>query len=574
MILSSPWWLLGLIPVAAVALWAIHRPARELAVVAGLALWREALDALDPSARRRARRLSLAWLLLLAGALAGVLAAAGPVLRTASPARRVALVLYPSAELAGPDGAEAISGPAARLLNRLAPADRVQVVLPVTLGGAGEWLSPRAARGRVEGVAALPVPAEELTVPEPDPAAQHVYTFAAAGTKPPEGAARTVIALPASLPPVTIDAFAAEPLPDGRARIFAALRNHTTAGWQGTVAITSLDDTATPAAEALSVPVAVPAGGRTGLSCDVPTAAAIKIELRLTDGAGLGASAYLVRREADVRRVALLGGDEPLLRRFVAIHPTLDAVGDVDRADLVIANGVDAPPGRPALVIDPPAAPPGWRRGEELTTVLLDGAAIAPDPVTADLDLSGVAVRRVRPWLPAGPPRRALVAVGGAALIVSTGLGRDRRVYVAFDLAEQNTNLGRREALVVLLENATFWLSPPRGGRTAYVSETPLRAGPGARRLVAGDPVNRPGPLPWPGLYLESPPPGSDAEPRLRAVGLTGLRSGPTPTDPAAAVDEALLPPPQRLSEGIAIWPWLAAVAAALWLAGWAARAR
>ncbi|MBS3821139.1 MAG: hypothetical protein KGY81_05190, partial [Phycisphaerae bacterium] len=69
MTLLRPWWLMGLWPVAAAALWALWRPGRQLIVVASTDLWQQAFAALSPSQRRATRRLSASWWCLLVGAL-------------------------------------------------------------------------------------------------------------------------------------------------------------------------------------------------------------------------------------------------------------------------------------------------------------------------------------------------------------------------------------------------------------------------------------------------------------------------------------------------------------------------
>ena len=104
MILAWPWSLLGLVAVGAAAAWALLRPGRQLAVVATLSLWRQAAASLDRVARRRARRVTASWVLLLLGAMTAVWSAARPLYRPSAPVRRVAVGLVPSAELAGEGG--------------------------------------------------------------------------------------------------------------------------------------------------------------------------------------------------------------------------------------------------------------------------------------------------------------------------------------------------------------------------------------------------------------------------------------------------------------------------------------
>ena len=144
--LLSPWFLLALAPVAAAAIWSLLRPARQLVVVGSLSLWDKAAASLSSSARRRTRRVGASWACLLAGALLAVLACARPAWFTEAPARRLAIVAVPSAELAAGGGMDRLRGGVNALLERLSPADRVQLVLPDVLGGATDWLTAAEAR--------------------------------------------------------------------------------------------------------------------------------------------------------------------------------------------------------------------------------------------------------------------------------------------------------------------------------------------------------------------------------------------------------------------------------------------
>jgi len=327
------------------------------------------------------------------------------------------------------------------------------------------------------------------------------------------------------------------------------------------------------------------AEGRTHVSPEVAVAPGERREVVevIDDAPALGASVideagspasddvFLARRKAAVRKVCLLGRDEPLLRRFVARHAGLAAVGDAGQADLLIANGVDPPADKPALVVDPPSSPPGWRRGGKLEAIVLDKLNVAPDPIMAYVDLSGVAVRRVQPWVPiAASWSESLAHDGRGAFIVkpAAAAGGVRRVCVAFDLAETNTNLGTEPPkLVIFLANVVEYLSPGVGGGVSFVSQAPIRAAANPDwKPVAGAQVGR-GPLPWPGIYR-------DSAGEMHAVSLTGLRAAQPQQSPAAAVAKLPLPQPLYDRRGVPLWPILAAVAAVLWLLGWAARVR
>jgi hypothetical protein len=228
-------------------------------------------------------------------------------------------------------------------------------------------------------------------------------------------------------------------------------------------------------------------------------------------------------------------------------------------------------------VIDPPTSPAGWRRGRELEAVVLEKLNVAPHLVMADVDLSAVAVRRVRPWAPvtaSWDESLAYNADGAFILKPSPGSsGGVRKIYVAFDLAEPNTNFGTLPDFVIFLAAAVDYLAPVDVGKTAYVSATPLRVGTNpdwapVRGRLASNLADERHPLHWPGIYR-------DAAGTLHAVSLTGLRGSAAPAVP---VDEVIanlpLPEPQYAEQGLALWPALAAAAGVLWLLGWAARTR
>jgi hypothetical protein len=297
-------------------------------------------------------------------------------------------------------------------------------------------------------------------------------------------------------------------------------------------------------------------------------------------------------------KVAIIGRDEPLLRRFIQADRSLELVGSAGEADFVFANRAEPPPDKPALVIDPPGDPPGWQRGPLRRAVTLaDANVAADDPLLARVNLSSVAVRLVRPWTRLDASALVpLVSIDGGAVILAgplragAGPGQPARIYVAFELSGDNTNLGVSEAFVVLLANAVGLLAPPGRAATAYEYIPPIQAPrlAGWKRIsqsadtLPAQAISKTyaaGPLPEPGVYL-------DQAGRVRAISLVGLRAGPTstaapkpasspaPDDGLRAVAAAPLPQPQVVGTQIELWPMLAAAALALWLAGWALRMR
>ncbi len=620
----NPWALWALLAVAAVAAVALFRPDRLRVRVGSLELWRGAIGA-AAARHTRKRNVSLAWVLLLLGAVAGVLAAGRMTVTRGDSHRRIAIRLYPSAELSGEGGREDLQRSAVALLGRLGPEDRVALVLPIVLDAEPLYRPVAEARAAVGGIPILPIPASQLELPPPPDDAQAVFTFMAAAADVQPLANETRLSLPPHLPPVTFDAFAAEPLPDASVQVFAAVRNHTARPWAGRIAVFAYAGTQGERNPLAVEDISVPPRGRAAKVLRLPDRRPLPegdhwIQAVLTDDAangdasvpgdplpGFGTEAYLVRSEARRAGVALLGRDSPLLRRYVSSDPLLTPVAGVERAELVIANGVDPPPAVPAIVIDPPAPPAGASPGEPRAAVVLDDASLAPDdPVTRGVDLRGVAVRTLKCWRKADADATAatltpLIRLDDCLLAVRSGQrarGEPPRVYLSFALDPENTNLSTRDAFVVLLANAARWClnaAGQTGGADAYHAMPPLEAVAllprSARSALQGAPPDR---VPRPGAYLLSEDSASVA-----AVSLTGLGGdgrvevegsldgegdrggagslggdGGPPPDPLSALRAAPLPAPQPAGRSHELTPWLGLLAVLLWLGGWWARLR
>ncbi|MCY2926187.1 MAG: hypothetical protein NT031_12240, partial [Planctomycetota bacterium] len=178
--------------------------------------------------------------------------------------------------------------------------------------------------------------------------------------------------LPAHLPPVTIDAIAAEPDGRARARLFVAFRNQTDRP-QSASARTD-DGSGSPAAGVPLAPLLLPPGGRGSVSTSVAGWETIRVWIG--SGSAAGEEARLVRRDRPRAKAATIGPDEPLLRKFIAVCPGLELTGTLAEADLIFANAPapgDVPPGKPALVVDPQGASgamAGWTRAEAAATVV------------------------------------------------------------------------------------------------------------------------------------------------------------------------------------------------------------
>ena len=573
MIFVWPWTFLAFVPVAAAALLALFRPRRNLVVVASLSLWEEAISTAASTSRRRSRRTSLAWLLLLAGAIAAVGAASRPVYHSSGPVRSVAVMLHTSAEL-GREGAVEMCLTCERLLGRLNSGDRVQLLLPEILGGGSGWVYPDEARRVLSGVTPLAVSASKLRGGHADSDASHVYHLGVSSLDITTGPAVSRIDIPTHLPAVTIDAVGAERTAPDKLQVFAALRNQSE---QPAAARLTVSDALGAGGNASVLNVTIPPKSRRCVTATIPPVEALSVTVQSGDDPI--AAAYLVRVKTTTRGVAMIGRDDPYLRRMIEVDPTLRLVAAGGAAEIVIANGVSAPSGKAALVIAPPAPPAPWRlAGEEVTSVMLAEADVTgDDPIMRGVDLSAAAIRTVRPWVRGDVPGGgALVGYKGAVLAVRTADDADaatpRRVYVAFDLSENNCTLVRTEAYVVFLANAMRYLAPGAQAAERYEYRTPLQAGanPAWKPIVRDetfetDAMETAG-LTAPGIFR-------DAGGQLHAVSLVGLQSAPVSMPPASAVAAATLPESQPLRQGTELWSILLAAAGALWLAGWSAAA-
>jgi len=603
MTFSNPWALWLLLPLAVVAAWVLFRPARREVVVGSLRLWRQAREALSAEARRR-RRVNLAWVLLLAGGVAGVLACAGWTLRPERQGRSVAVVLVPSAEFA--DAMFELRQAADALLNRLDANDRVYVVAPrwalpdhatspAAPAGAGETPASRAvspARAK-ELVASLrPVPVSAATLRDelvPPAEADHVYVIGP-HPAPPDAARVSHMAAESgeSAAAPRILAVAASPLSDGRVQLFVRARTGGGAVLQ-IFAPSGAAETASPLTKIVSQ---LWMSGDDHALLELPSHDAYLVVLApfddlppYTSRAGLPAlpsplaQAGLVRREAVRVKIALVGKDSPLLERLIRVNPAWERAEDPADAAVVVAVQAAVPAdiaGKPVLMIDPPSPPASWLRGELRGPVLLAEAVVADDPVTTGADLARVGVRHVRPFVPVDVSQIQGLALARAddggvlmlrsdAYVAATRIGAasPRRVDIAFDIDPRNTDWGLDPSFVVLMCNAVDWLAGQATptGEARYEFVTPAQAGPSPDwRAVTPTPAATP--LPWPGLYR-------DAAGQWHGVFLPTLDGQEEEPRETPDIDALPLPAPKSLTKPLDLWPWLLTAAAIFWLAGW-----
>jgi len=591
MVLLWPWSTLGFGAVVVAALWALLRPSRRTAIVGSVELWSRAKDAMSKAARHRAKRVTLSWLLLLAGAVACVAAMTRPAVNAPSRSRHIALVLLPSAELGGEGGVAGMRETARRLLDRLDPRDRVSLVLPKEAPPVLADASPTArltvdeARDALARLAPLPIRAADLASVEPATDVQHVYTLAPAGTTARSGPEQDVIEIPHGLGGVTVEAVGAEETTGGHAEIFVSLRSQRDRMWSGTLRCRGLDAAGNVlwrwgSDKYRSISVSASESNEAIMQV-------VSSEILVIDAVPLGAldetpalTAYLVRRPVKRTKVAVTGKVNELLTRFIRSDDTLELVdpGDPDVA-LLIANGVDPLPKIASIVIAPPTPPDGWRRGDEVEDFDLGVLGVAADdPVMRNVLLNKVFVSRFTPWVASDSPLQVIAAGTAKRAVVlhpsRTDSNLHRRVWVAFDMSLENTAFGMSEAYVVMMANAVRHLVPRATGKRTFEHITPVEAGPaGVRTAIVAQEGEASRPktssrYPLPGVYRF----GQGDEATLHAVNITGLMPASVKVTATAAVMGLVLPDARRETTGIEIWPVLLAMAVLFWLGGWCVR--
>jgi len=557
-------WLLLLMPfVVAAALVALLRRDRHRLRVGSLRLWERAQAATPAAGGCVRRRFNAPWILLLAGATIAVLALARPAYHGTASVRRVAVVAGPSAEFTVADD---LARPVGAFLDRLNPSDHVWLVWPDVLGGTVGPMSPGAARREVYRTAILSARFDDLSFPAPPAEATQAVAFIPAGARSERLAADGVATVSVSLPAVTIDRFGAVS-GDGKAEVLVALRNNTEVMQPVHCEISTHDPKQRRLLDQTRL-VLAPLESEDVLRA-VPASRSLVATVYTDEGASVVSEAYLVGEPTVARTVALLGRDHPMLRRFVAADPLLELTADAADADLIIANGVEAPPGAPALVVSPSFG------DDDRTDVGLGGADVAADdPVMRGVDFAGVAVRALSaPVVSAARRPHPLVAVDGQTIIWRSADGplgsqAERRVVVDFDLAADNTNWTLAESFVIFMANAVRWLLPP-GPQGGYDALTPVEAGDlaGWEMLVGRPRADGSKRLAWPGLYE-----GPDGQ--VVAVSVTGLSGHNSGESVVEQISTIPLSEPSYEDVGRQLWPVGALLGLACWLAAWALQAR
>jgi hypothetical protein len=366
---DSPWNLLWLLGVAGVAVFTLLHPTRRAVVVPSLRLWTQAAGQQSQSVSRRRRRVSLPWMLLLLGAIFGVLALSKP----------------------------------------------------------------------------------QLHSPTTDAPVQH----------PPE------------VPPITLDAFAAKPMPNGEAEVFISLQNN--AGDQRKVFIKL---TGNPNAPAIDKSATISSNATISFIERIPAASVIEVSFGSV-GETVDekiSKSQLVQRTRHRAKIAVIGPLSALLRRYIEADDILEFTPNSGDTDVLLTNGIAIPKNwtKPALSINPPQPPTGWRRGEQLQNFSLTSAHGATGPILKNVDLTAIVIRHLTPWIPGDNPQQIVVArLGTNAIILrndptATTTPLPPRVSIAFDCSAENTNLPLTQQYVVLMGNIFRWIIPKSSGKAIY----------------------------------------------------------------------------------------------------------
>lgn len=591
MMWMQPAWLWLLVPIAMVAAWTLIHPGRASVRVRYFFLWQETWASISAS-RRHVRKVSLRWVLLLAGAVLSAVAMAKPTWTTQTPRRTVTLAIAPSAELASREDWRRVRNTADDFLARLGQADRVNLVLPTVFGGARDTLTPSEARRRAAELAPVGIAIGQMDWPTAGGTHQE-YWLVPRGAEVPGGERRIVVEFPFKLPAVLgkPPAVSTKPPADpGKlpADLDVFLTGSTEFGPNAPRDTTLVIRQPITGQILLSEPFPLPATGHWQRSTRILRPDG-PIEVVLQAGKGNDDSQVLYREylaplPGEPAGVTLLGPDEPVLRDYIRAEPLLELSADPGDAQLIIYNGI-APDSsisdtKPMLVVHPPDPPPGWRWGAERQGVVLRDVQRSEDDILQGVTMEGVALRRVRGWVAGGRPTgQAVLNWNDEALLVkveSDPAGRGRRaVWVATDLSpEANTlSLYQPGEYITLLANITRWLLPEAAEPDQWGAipprETPARSD--WRRVALAEPFGpqlvQSSEVLAPGLY-------KDARGRYHAVHSPDV-SAQTATN--ANADDAAwaapadwpLPNPAQAEHTQPLWSSLAMAAGLCWLTAW-----
>ena len=452
----------------AVAVWVLLRPSRVQATVATFRFWNAAAADTQQGMKQRFARVRLSWLVLLLGALAGVVAMAEPTRFTDQPHRTIAVAMVCSAEMAyAPvDGEDAVY----QLYERLDPGDLVARVYPQAMsqwnrrweilpsGDVDFAFMSQHVVNRTAGRVAM----SEI----PDDVQQTIW-FVPSGFTPATRPGDSVVSIPYELPAVTFEAAGATQATDGTA-VYVRLRTRN----PGTPANLMLVATPKPAGEAITVMVEYDVTPvQASLTLPKGDSPPQRVELSVRNGAGseLARATLTAWRQAPIR-IALLGTPSAVLDAYLASDPGVLRVASAEEADIVIAQGVAAmQTGKPTLWLNPPKPPSGLSGASELVESTLASVAVTDAEFGDGVSWASMALRTAALLKPAEMNDRwiTVVAVGDGGLIFRTAPERSspparREVAWTFSLSPRNTNVESSPAFAVLLANTCRWLASGR----------------------------------------------------------------------------------------------------------------
>ena len=490
--IASPMWLLGLVPWAAVAAYAL-RTGGAVRAIPFVDLWRDAATG-PPAADRTRWRLSGGVLWALAAAAAGIAAAAG--LTRGTPPGDVATVVFDrSVRREWPGGDGVVDGAVDRVRRLVGRRAVVLVPVPAWAATGDGWAAQArdAPPAAVEtGVAVDAAVARALRGGGRGP------VVVVTGHEPLADDPRVIrVAPPAGAGGVGIHALALRvgPVPQVMVRVVNRSDRRT-----GTVRVTS-------GSVDVTRPVPLPGSGAVAdLFVDLPGRLADTVGVTL-DATQVDGRAWLTADRTNAAATAAVALPEPV-RRVVRVINRAEGAAETGGA---IVTGDPLAADQAGVCVVPGLADAGG--GETVVTA---------HPVTAD----------VVHWTGGGAPVPAgmtvLARVGGRP-VVAVRDGPARQVWVDPDVAEWS----RTADWVVFFDNALQWVG---GGRAAYAASGP-------RTLGAGWDLVEGGPAPagvaagwWPGVY-------QSADGRRTAVD-AGRAAGPLPpaAEPVAPAGVSLGP--------------------------------
>ncbi|MFP4057482.1 MAG: BatA domain-containing protein, partial [Candidatus Brocadiia bacterium] len=499
----QPWGLLGLASLPALLALSLWRWRRREVAVPSLLLWRDVAEEerQSPQARRR-RRLDPLLVLRLAVALALTAALCGPVwVAPRRPRRRLVLVVDGSASMAArrPDGRsrwEAARGPLLEALDAMDSADRVAIVLaPAHRPVPTEPVSPAEAARllRQLGPADAPRGAEALAEAALGAARRYPHGRVLAVTDerperlPPEA---SLLASQGSEGNRGIVAFAVRRSSgDGGPRVLVGVLNASRRPASVEVALRAGESEWRRTAP-------VPPGARRAVvfAPDLGDATALEARLEGRDALAADDRAWLARRPGPLR-VALVARQAYYLRRALAVQDRVGVVDCVTPPDGALPPGCDlavwvhqVPPvldgGRIVLVA--PRRPVGGLGLGEPVTPAGEAVTVADHPLTANVELAGVALGRV-PRV--APPQgfHTLARAGDVPLIGLWREGATEALYVGMDPGEGDWAL--HPSFPVFWTNVVAW-APGQvpGGFAAVEPGTVRQLGPPGQPLTVVGP--------------------------------------------------------------------------------------